>query len=445
MAIKIFFCYAHEDESLLTRLKIHLTYLQRERLIDIWHDRDISAGSTWEQEISEHLNTAQIILLLVSPDFMASDYCYSVEMKRAMERHERREATVIPIILRPCHWQIAGLDKLQALPKDAIPVVSPVWHSSDEVFLDIEAGISQIIRSWEFRDESDTNSNALGQDEKQFAFEKQKQPSSEKVPELAFPKEVLPVVDEESRLDKLSVSTDFDALYREGVNAQSRGDLERALFLWQQILSENENFREGMLASKVQELQKKLPSVRIKRLREKAKQEENVGLVQQEVSTLKALLELNPTDRAVRRRLVMLCLRQAEFERRKGAWKEEIDALEACVNLGWIRWRIEKRLQIAKQNQQGVWQYENAIKLVEDGRRDEAKTELFELWQKCPCYGDPAKLMKQIQLLIRVPLSGWRRTALIVSSICLLASGGVVITSFVLFLLGWPFGRILCS
>jgi len=96
MPVTIFFCYAREDEALLIKLKAHLRPLQWEGLIDIWHDRDISAGTEWEQEISRHLNTAQIILLFVSPDFMSSHYCCSVEMKRAVERHERKEARVIP-------------------------------------------------------------------------------------------------------------------------------------------------------------------------------------------------------------------------------------------------------------------------------------------------------------------------------------------------------------
>jgi hypothetical protein len=80
MPVKIFFCYAHEDEALLDKLKTHLSPLQWQGLIDPWHDRDISAGTEWEEEIKEHLNTSQIILLLASPDFMASKYCYSVEM-----------------------------------------------------------------------------------------------------------------------------------------------------------------------------------------------------------------------------------------------------------------------------------------------------------------------------------------------------------------------------
>src|SRR2546423_2881918 len=101
MPVKLFFCYAHEDEPLLNQLKSHLRPLQRQGLIDVWYDRDISAGSDWEQEIKEQLHTAQIILLLVSPDFMASDYINDVELKRAIERHNSGEARVIPIILRP--------------------------------------------------------------------------------------------------------------------------------------------------------------------------------------------------------------------------------------------------------------------------------------------------------------------------------------------------------
>jgi hypothetical protein len=112
MPVKIFFSYAHEDEELREGLEKQLRALKRQGIIDVWYDREISAGSEWEREIDTHLNTAQIILLLVSPDFMDSDYCYSIEMERAMERHERGEARVIPIILRPIHWQGAPFGKL---------------------------------------------------------------------------------------------------------------------------------------------------------------------------------------------------------------------------------------------------------------------------------------------------------------------------------------------
>lgn len=146
MAVKIFFCYAHEDEELLNKLKAHLKPLEREGLIDFWHDRDISAGMEWEKAIDENLNTAQIILLLVSPDFMNSDYCYSIEMKRALERYSAGEASVIPIIFRPVDWKHSPLGKLQALPKDSKPVTS--WHNQDEAFSNVAEGIRKVVETF---------------------------------------------------------------------------------------------------------------------------------------------------------------------------------------------------------------------------------------------------------------------------------------------------------
>jgi len=142
MPVKIFFCYAHEDEQLLNTLKNHLFPLKRTGLIEIWHDRDISAGTDWEQQIKSHLNEAQIILLLVSPDFMVSDYCYGIEMQRALERHDLGEARVIPVILRHVYWQ-GVLGKLQALPTDARPVKS--WSDLDEGLYNVTEGIRKVI------------------------------------------------------------------------------------------------------------------------------------------------------------------------------------------------------------------------------------------------------------------------------------------------------------
>ena len=142
--LEIFCCYAHEDEALLNKLKTHLKPLQWQGLIDVWHDRDISAGTQWEQEINKHLDEADIILLLVSPDFIASDYCYNIEIKRALERDKRKEARVIPIILRPVDWQNV-LGKLQALPTDGTPVIDRSWHSSDEALYIVAQGIRKVV------------------------------------------------------------------------------------------------------------------------------------------------------------------------------------------------------------------------------------------------------------------------------------------------------------
>ncbi|GHO47616.1 toll/interleukin-1 receptor domain-containing protein [Ktedonospora formicarum] len=130
--IRVFYSYAHEDERLRRKLETHLGLLQQQGLIVGWHDRNISAGTEWAQEISDHLNTAQIILLLVSASFLASKYCYSREMMQALERHENGSARVIPIILRPVDWKDAPFGKLQVLPTGAIPITGRGWHNSDD-------------------------------------------------------------------------------------------------------------------------------------------------------------------------------------------------------------------------------------------------------------------------------------------------------------------------
>ncbi len=140
---EIFFSYAHADEKLRKQLEKQLSLLQLQGLITGWHDRMVRAGTEWEDEIDSHLNTATIILLLISPDFMASGYCYGIEMKRAMERHQAGEAHVIPVILRPVFWKRAPFGKLQALPKNAKPVT--LWQNRDEAFFDVAEGIRNAV------------------------------------------------------------------------------------------------------------------------------------------------------------------------------------------------------------------------------------------------------------------------------------------------------------
>jgi TIR domain-containing protein len=103
-SLKLFYCYAHADARLRKRLDDHLAILKREGIISEWHDGDISAGQEWEEEIHQHLQSAQIILLLISSSFLASDYCYDIEMQKALEKQDNGTAHVIPIILRECDW-----------------------------------------------------------------------------------------------------------------------------------------------------------------------------------------------------------------------------------------------------------------------------------------------------------------------------------------------------
>jgi hypothetical protein len=145
--IKVFFSYSREDERLRDELAKHLRILEREKVIESWHDRQILAGSPWEKQIDDHLRQAQIILMLVSPDFLASDYCWDVEIKLAMERHDRKDATVVPVILRPCDWTSSPLGTLQAVPKNAKPVTT--WDNPDEAFLSIVRSIRELVERFD--------------------------------------------------------------------------------------------------------------------------------------------------------------------------------------------------------------------------------------------------------------------------------------------------------
>ena len=138
-----FVSYSHNDERYRHRLDISLVQLRRNNLISIWHDKKILPGQEWGQEIDTNLESADIILLLVSPDFLASEYAYSREMLRAVERHQAGSATVVPIILRPSDWQDSPLGVLQALPSAGRPVTS--WPNRDRAWLDIAQGLRRLI------------------------------------------------------------------------------------------------------------------------------------------------------------------------------------------------------------------------------------------------------------------------------------------------------------
>jgi CheY-like chemotaxis protein len=139
--ISVFCSYSHRDAKLKDRLEEHLAPLKRSGMVSIWHDRKIGAGKEWMGEIDAHLGTSDIVLLLVSASFMASDYCNDVEVRRAMERHDTHETRVIPVILRPADWRSAPFSKLQALPINARPLTQ--WADREEGFF----SIAQEIRS----------------------------------------------------------------------------------------------------------------------------------------------------------------------------------------------------------------------------------------------------------------------------------------------------------
>ena len=154
MAFEVFISYSHQDQAFRQELDKHLSNLKRQQMITAWYDGDISPGTDWQSQIIEHLNSAEIILLLVSADFMASDFCYSTELTQAIARHDAGQVRVIPILLRPTDWQGAPFAKLKMLPTNAKAVTS--WPTRDDAFNDVVVGIRKAVEDLKKRDQGAT-------------------------------------------------------------------------------------------------------------------------------------------------------------------------------------------------------------------------------------------------------------------------------------------------
>jgi len=137
-ALSLFISYSHRDDELREKLDTHLSLLKRQGVFDVWHDRRIAAGQEWAGQIDAELESADIVLLLISADFLASDYCYDREMLHALQRHDAGSARVVPVILRPCDWQTSPFARLQVLPRDGTPVRS---HA------DIDVALTEVARA----------------------------------------------------------------------------------------------------------------------------------------------------------------------------------------------------------------------------------------------------------------------------------------------------------
>lgn len=173
MAARVFVSYSHVDEELRDQLEVQLAMLKRQGLVEIWHDRRMLAGDHLDWTISKELDEADVILLLVSPNFLASDYCYKIEKGRALQRHRAGEARLISVILRPCDWTHTDLGQYLVTPKDGRAVT--MWPDRDEAFLDVARSIRRAIeelgKSGEPKDQHDyierrNSSNNLGAEPK---------------------------------------------------------------------------------------------------------------------------------------------------------------------------------------------------------------------------------------------------------------------------------------
>ena len=141
---KIFISYSKSDKAYLENLQKQLNPLVRQELVEVWDDTHLVPGANWDQSIRQELLTADIILLLVSADLMATDYIWDIEMSAALERHARGEAVVIPVIIRPCMWQDAPFARLTALPAKGKPVSK--WKQEDEAWQQVVEKIAEVVR-----------------------------------------------------------------------------------------------------------------------------------------------------------------------------------------------------------------------------------------------------------------------------------------------------------
>jgi internalin A len=141
--VRVAFSYSHKDEELRDQLETHLKYLQRQGFISTWHDRKIMPGDKWAGVIDDNFKRADLILLLVSADFIASDYCYEIEMQTALEREKEGEAAVVPVILRECKWKKSPFAELEALPRDGEPVTN--WTNRDKAWTNVADGIEKVV------------------------------------------------------------------------------------------------------------------------------------------------------------------------------------------------------------------------------------------------------------------------------------------------------------
>jgi hypothetical protein len=141
--LKLFISYSHEDEDLKQLLDIHLASLKRDERIVTWNDRQIFAGQEWDTAIKEELNQSDLILLLISANFIASDYIWKYELANAIERHNSGNSVVIPIFCKPCEFSNMPFSKLQGLPKNADPVIN--HKNVDQAFADVVTGIKLVV------------------------------------------------------------------------------------------------------------------------------------------------------------------------------------------------------------------------------------------------------------------------------------------------------------
>ncbi len=304
--IEVFFSYSHQDEKFKDELVKHLSILQRQGVISVWHDRMISPGSEWDREIDAHLSSADIILLMVSSDFLYSDYCWGVEIKKALQRHEAGEARVIPVVLRHVDWRDAPLSKLQALPKNAKPIKS--WLDQDEAFKNIAEGIRDVAKK-------------LQQVKQQAKKRQVREQAARKAEEAAKEQERLAELERQAKENEAKRQAEEQARREEEEAAEERDRQEQERLAVQQWLAEKRKRREA--EERDQQEQERIAALK-RQAEEEAKRE-----VEERAQRRAKDLQRNKT--ALRRRritLVLCCLLSGMLSESAGAFFARLSSTE---------------------------------------------------------------------------------------------------------------------
>ncbi|MGH3449661.1 MAG: TIR domain-containing protein [Haloechinothrix sp.] len=142
--LKLFLSYAHEDRDLVTELRKHLAPLRHEQIVADWYDREVMAGQDWDREIRAQLESSDLVIVVVSADFVASDYAYGRELALALRLHDQGRLRLLPVIGRNCKWQNLPLARLQVLPEGAVPISS--WDQRDDALVSVVVGVERVAR-----------------------------------------------------------------------------------------------------------------------------------------------------------------------------------------------------------------------------------------------------------------------------------------------------------
>jgi predicted NACHT family NTPase len=315
--LRIFCSYSHKDEVYLDELRTWLRGLERQGLIEWWHDREISPGWEWEEAIDKNLRTADI-LLLVTPAFVASDYVYEKEIGKAVERHDRGEARVIPIIVRPADWEWPPLNKLQALPRDAKPITT--WLNRDEAWLDVVRGVRKAVEElWVERREraaKERYRKAVGE---AWADKKLSSEVTERLDTLAselglsadtaadIEREVMGGTAEETlkRQEREDREKRLEGLYRQARQLHREGKWQAVVEIFRQIRSEDTAYPdpEALLVSAREALEAQELTRRVTAVYAEGQRHMDAGERQQALKCFEEVQRLEPGYRDVERRL----------------------------------------------------------------------------------------------------------------------------------------------